>query len=92
MMIWETKNLGNSKSGKFKILETPNLGITKANDERECLILENVQATNTIKHLTHMIKLNSNDKNRFYENARASLKHKKYAFTNGLDIDDTAND
>ena len=68
------------------------MAITKVNDEKDCLISENVMATNTIKHLSHLIKVNSSDKDRFYENARASLKHKKYAFTNGKDIDDTAND
>ena len=87
-LVVEKKKIANLQDKIRKL----NLAITKVNDEKDCLISENVVAINTIKHLSREIKVNSSDKDRFYENARASLKHKKYAFTNGKDVDDTAND
>ena len=68
-----------------------NLQISRVHDEKDCLIAENVKCKNTIRHLNHEIRVTSNDKDRFFENAQASLKYKKYAFTNSQDIDDTAN-
>ena len=73
-----------------EMIKKLNLQITKTQDEKDCLIKSNVEATNNIRHLKHMVRLAENDKDRFYDNARESIRFKKYAFTNGKDIDDTA--